>query len=120
MAGHKSWNTNTAKILESPGARQRIDEYKHAIELATELAEVREQLGVTQVQVAEKLKTTQPNVSRIEHVEDIHLSTLVQYVKALGGKLLLEMVFPAQTFELDAEDIAPAGRIAPAPPSGLR
>lgn len=114
MAGHKSWNANTAKILARPGARQRIDEYKRAIELATELAEVREQLGITQVQVAKKLKTSQPNVSRIEHVEDLHLSTLVQYVRALGGKLRLEMVFPAQTFELDAEDIVQSTRIAPA------
>jgi len=112
MAGHKSWNANTTSILARPGARQRIDEYKRAIELATELAEVREQLGITQVQVATKLKTSQPNVSRIEHVDDLHLSTLVQYVKALGGRLRLEMVFPAQTFELDAEDMVPATRNA--------
>lgn len=78
---------------------------KREIELVTELAEVREQFGVTQTQLAERLSTTQPNVSRMEHGGDLHLSTLIQYFSALGGKLRLEVVFPTQTFELDAESV---------------
>jgi ribosome-binding protein aMBF1 (putative translation factor) len=105
MAGHRSWNASAARITERPGARQRIDAYKREVVLATELAAVREGLGVTQAQLAERLQMKQPNISRMEHVDDLHLSTLVQYVKALGGKLVLEMAFPDTTYELDAEAI---------------
>jgi transcriptional regulator with XRE-family HTH domain len=58
------------------------------------LAHVREQRGVPQHKVASALKVTQANVSRIEHEEDVYLSTLRGYVEALGGKLELRAVFP--------------------------
>ena len=53
----------------------------------------REQAGMTQEEVAQKLGTHKSAISRIEnHAEDIRLSTLRKYAKALGNKVNLEIV----------------------------
>jgi HTH-type transcriptional regulator / antitoxin HipB len=52
----------------------------------------REQAGLTQEQVAQKLGTKKSAISRIEnHAEDIRLSTLRKYAKALGKQVKLEI-----------------------------
>ena len=52
------------------------------------LRQAREQAGLTQEQVAQRLKTKKSAISRIEnHAEDIRLSTLDRYAKAVGKKL---------------------------------
>jgi len=58
------------------------------------LAEVRKRRGVKQVELAKKLRMAQPNISQIEARPDALLSTLEQYVAALGGELKLQAVFP--------------------------
>lgn len=40
------------------------------------------------------MHVSQANVSRVEHQEDLYLSTLREYVAALGGELELTAVFP--------------------------
>lgn len=48
----------------------------------------REEAGLTQEELAEKLKTKKSAISRIEnHAEDIKLSTLEKFAQALGKKL---------------------------------
>jgi transcriptional regulator with XRE-family HTH domain len=64
------------------------------------LAELREARGVTQADLADALKISQPAVSKIENGADLHLSTLHRYVRALGGTLRLEAIFPDQTADL--------------------
>lgn len=57
------------------------------------LKQVREQAGLTQDEVAERLHTKKTAVSRIEnHAEDIRLSTLQKYAKAFGKSLKIELV----------------------------
>ena len=52
----------------------------------------REEAGLTQEQLAEKLQTKKSAISRIEnHAEDIKLSTLEKFAQALGKKLLLKV-----------------------------
>jgi HTH-type transcriptional regulator / antitoxin HipB len=49
-------------------------------------------MGATQADVAEKLNTTKSVISRMEnHAEDIKLSTLAKFAKALGKKVKLEI-----------------------------
>lgn len=48
----------------------------------------------------EGVEVTQANLSRIEHQDDLYLSTLRGYVEALGGRLELRAVFPDQTVDL--------------------
>ena len=53
------------------------------------LSELRRHLGRSQAEVATAAGTTQSGISRIEHQSDIHVSTLDEYVSALGGRLRL-------------------------------
>ncbi len=53
----------------------------------------REEAGLTQEQLAKKIKTRKSAISRIEnHAEDIKLSTLEKIARALGKKLRVEVV----------------------------
>jgi len=98
----KSFRNLSAAIDADPERRARVDEYKRAIYDALELAKVRENRKVTQKEMAEALDVTQSNISRIEHQDDIYLSTLSGYVQALGGKLEVRAVFPDQTVMITA------------------
>jgi len=85
-----------------PDARQRVDTIKRAMRLEVALSELREMRGVSQRSVAEELKTSRPNVSRIESEVDVRLSTLERYIEALGGKLEIHAVFDDQDVKLSA------------------
>jgi transcriptional regulator with XRE-family HTH domain len=59
------------------------------------LRQAREQAGLTQEELAERLDTKKSAVSRIEnHAGDIRLSTLERYARALGRSLSLELKSP--------------------------
>lgn len=54
------------------------------------LKEARQNAGMTQEEVAQKIKTTKSVISRIEnHAADIRLSTLEKFAGALGRKLTI-------------------------------
>jgi ribosome-binding protein aMBF1 (putative translation factor) len=56
------------------------------------LKKAREEAGLTQEELAKKLNTKKSAISRIEnHAEDIKLSTLGKFVKAVGKELRLEV-----------------------------
>ena len=56
------------------------------------LKQAREDAGLTQEELAARLKTKKTAISRIEnHAEDIKLSTLEKFAKALGKRLKLEV-----------------------------
>ena len=83
-----------AKVMADPVRRERVLAYKRAMEDALALSDLRAQRGLTQRDVAGELGVTQANISRIEHEEDLYLSTLRGYVAALGGELEVNAVFP--------------------------
>jgi predicted XRE-type DNA-binding protein len=82
------------QVRKDPKRRQLVEAEVRALLAGEALAHVRGQRGVSQHKVASALNVTQANVSRIEHEEDVYLSTLRGYVEALGGKLELRAVFP--------------------------
>lgn len=56
------------------------------------LKQAREEAGITQQELADRLNTKKPAISRIEnHAEDIKLSTLEKFAHALGKHLKLEV-----------------------------
>ncbi|MEW5960278.1 MAG: helix-turn-helix transcriptional regulator [Chloroflexota bacterium] len=56
------------------------------------LRQAREAAGMTQEEVARQLNTTKSAISRIEnHAEDIRLSTLNRYAKAVGANLQIRL-----------------------------
>jgi DNA-binding XRE family transcriptional regulator len=81
------------KVKADPVRRERIAIGKRALEDALALAKLRAQQDKTQQEMAEILGVTQANISRIEHEEDLYLSTLRSYVAALGGELEVNAVF---------------------------
>ena len=57
------------------------------------LRQLRKDSGITQEELAKKLKTKKSVISRIEnHAEDIRLSTLNKYAEILGKSLKIQFV----------------------------
>ena len=57
---------------------------------------MRKKQKLTQADIAQLLGIKQENVSRLERRNNVHLSTLKDYIHALGGKLHLIVEFPNQ------------------------
>jgi predicted XRE-type DNA-binding protein len=69
----------------------RTDELE--IEYLT-LQELRKAAGLTQAEISRSLKMPQSNVSRLERESDMLLSTLRNYIDAIGGNLSISVEFP--------------------------
>jgi|SRR5205807_5562882 len=89
----RNFNELRQKVRKDPRRRRLVEAEVRALLAGEALAQLRERRGASQAEVASELDVTQPNVSRIEHEEDVYLSTLRGYVEALGGKLELTAVF---------------------------
>ncbi len=79
----------------SPQRRQKVEARAEALiaeELA--LAELRQAKALTQRKMAAKLGIGQEGVSRLEKRSDLLISTLRDYVEAMGGHLRLIADFP--------------------------
>lgn len=94
MSGHKNFKVLREQMDADPERRKRVEELRRAYDAVLRLAELRESRGVTQAELAGSLGVSQPNVSKIERNDDLHLSTLSGYVAALGGQLEVNVVFP--------------------------
>ncbi len=57
------------------------------------LYELRHRQAVSQVELAGRLDVTQGAISKLEHSDDVRVSTLRQYLEALGARLELVAVF---------------------------
>jgi DNA-binding XRE family transcriptional regulator len=57
------------------------------------IKELRERMGKSQTEVAQQMGVLQGAVSKLESREDTHVGTLLSYVQALGGKLVMKAVF---------------------------
>ena len=76
----------------SPKFSKNFDKGYEQFKIGILLKQARLEAGLTQEQVAQKLRTKKSATSRIEnHAEDIRLSTLVNYAQALGKHLRLEV-----------------------------
>jgi ribosome-binding protein aMBF1 (putative translation factor) len=75
-----------------PRFAKEFDAGYQVFKFSVMLRMAREQAGVTQETIAKKLRTKKSAISRIEnHSEDIRLSTLHRYAKALGKRLRVEI-----------------------------
>jgi len=71
------------------GYDEGFEEFKIGLILRQE----REKSGLTQEELAKKIRTTKSAISRIEnHSEDIKLSTLLKVTKALGKNLSIKIL----------------------------
>jgi transcriptional regulator with XRE-family HTH domain len=92
---------NDLKHKSSPEVRATLKREAHDELERIGFGKLRQARQQTQVAIAERLKIPQGAVSRMEKRSDLLLSTLREYVGALGGKLELRAVFPDADFELE-------------------
>ncbi len=100
MSGHKSFKRLREGVVADPKRRERVEQLGRAYDAVLGLADLRQTRGYTQTQIAGSLEVTQPNVSKLEGKDDFHLSTLCNYVEALGGQLEVKAVFQDQTIDV--------------------
>jgi HTH-type transcriptional regulator/antitoxin HipB len=69
-----------------------FDEGYEQFKIGVVLRQAREEAGITQEELARRLKTRKTAISRIEnHAEDIKLSTLERVAGALGKRLQINI-----------------------------
>lgn len=73
---------------KNPEFAKNFEKGYESFKIGLLLRQARKEAGVTQEELALKLRTKKSAISRIEnHSEDIRLSTLKNYVEALGRNL---------------------------------
>ena len=92
-------------VAEHPVDRGRVE--AHTERLLAEvrsrrLRELREQAGLTQAQLAERIGVGQRQVSKIEHgdLDNARIGTIRRYLEAVGGGLAVEYVIGDQRIQV--------------------
>ena len=65
------------------------------------LYQLREARSLTQVSLARSLEVNQGAVSRMEKRTDMYVSTLRNFIQAMGGRLQVKAIFPEGEVEID-------------------
>jgi transcriptional regulator with XRE-family HTH domain len=114
VTGRTNWRDVRDARLTDEGARDRYDAARQDLDArlalhSRTLRELRRARELTQAQLAQGLRVSQAQVSRVESQADLYLSTLRSYVEAMGGELELRVVFGDGSWtEVDLADVAPA------------
>lgn len=79
----------------SPASRARAEtKYRKLATTYAQLQQLREELGLTQEQLAGEVGISQAAISKLERRSDMQVSTLKTFVEALGGHLRITAVMP--------------------------
>lgn len=97
-----NWKELEAKM--SPEARAEVKKRVQEELKQMPLHELRNARRLTQQQMAKTLDMTQAAVSQLEKRTDMYLSTLSNFVEAMGGHLEMYAVFPDGKVELKLAD----------------
>lgn len=81
------------EVVARPGAKERLAGLRADTLEEVRLYELRHQEALSQVEVAGRLDVTQGAISKLEHADDVRVSTLRGYLEALGARLELVAVF---------------------------
>lgn len=95
------------KQLQDPEFKKRFEQAGEAWEVALQLAVLRKARGISQKQLADKIGTSQQQISRLESpsYQGHSLSMLRRVVEALGGSLKVEILLkPHKAKPMVAED----------------
>jgi DNA-binding XRE family transcriptional regulator len=80
-------------VVAKPGAVERLAGLRAETLEEIRLYELRHGEAISQAQLAGRLDVTQGAISKLEHSDDVRVSTLRQYLEALGARLELVAVF---------------------------
>ena len=94
----KNFNALREKMPLEAQERARTKAREYAQSMA--LDELRQAREMTQEHLARILGVNQTAISKLEHRADMYVSTLRDFVKAMGGRLRIEAVFPEGKVEI--------------------
>lgn len=101
MPQTRNFNLLRDQVISRPGAAKRVAALRDELLAEVGLYELRRSQEVSQAQLAEVLHISQGAVSKFERSDDVRLSTLRQYIEALGGRLEISARFDDRTVKLD-------------------
>lgn len=88
-------NLKSLLASRSPESQKRIEDLAQEMLLAVHLHELREQVRLSQTDLAKTMGISQPSVVSIEQRgNELKISTLKRYIEALGGTLRLDVELP--------------------------
>jgi len=96
MSNFPKWQDVRGDIVAGAGGEEAITQARHRTQAYIDghrLAERRKALGLTQVQVAEKMGVTKSRVSQVERGEVSTIEVVARYVQAIGGTIQISAVF---------------------------
>ncbi len=94
----------------SPEVEERIRKSVEEVPRVMALYQLREARSLTQVNLAKVLNVNQGAVSRMEKRTDMYVSTLRNFIQAMGGQLQVKAVFPEGEVEIEQfETLAESG-----------
>ena len=93
MSGHTKWSKLRDELVKRPGADEALAKAREESLEEIRLYELRHAEAVSQADLAGLLEITQGAVSKFEHADDMRISTLRNYLEALGARLELIAVF---------------------------
>ena len=100
MPNTKSYRLLRERVLAREGAEERVAQARASVLAEIGLYDLRCSQQLSQVELAERLHVTQPAISKLENADDVRLSTLRQYVEALGGQLEVCARFDGQAITI--------------------
>lgn len=94
----KNFKTLRTKMSPESQARSHVLAAKYRAQMP--LDELREARAMTQVHLAKVLHVNQAAVSKMERRTDMYVSTLKEFVRAMGGELKITAEFPDGEVEI--------------------
>lgn len=106
----------------TPKERKLADTFYARLTEEMALHEIRAAAGLSQEEMAARLKVGQAQVSKIESRADMRVSTILKYVHAAGGRLRLMADLNGRLIEVTGyrNPTQPRWRGGPATPSGTK
>ena len=87
------WDSYLDQQLANPTVRRAFEEETKVLSIGMELAKQRKRAGMTQAELAKKIGTSTPQLSRTERrPENVNMRTLIRYAEAVGMNLDVRLV----------------------------
>ena len=94
MKTYRRFKDRLKEDLKNPEFKKAFEKEEIFASLAIQIAQIRQKQGLSQKDLAKRLKTTQRTVSRLEDTNNnsLSLSTLLKLAGVLHKKLKIELV----------------------------
>jgi predicted transcriptional regulator len=88
-----AWDKYLDQQLADPVIRQAFEEETKLLSIGMQLAKQRKRKGLTQAELAKKMGTSTPQLSRTERrPENVNMRTLIRYAEAVGMSLDVRLI----------------------------